>query len=82
MIGEWVDESPTAIVITSYHWDADRRAILSEFKIQVGGRPTMTGTQRISRYPSRKNFTPGYSTPKAGLPREFGPATAISGSSK
>jgi uncharacterized protein (TIGR02246 family) len=56
MIGEWVDESPTAVVITSYHWDAERRAILSEFKIQVGGRPAMTGTQRIGWDPSTKKL--------------------------
>ena len=47
MIGEWVDESPTALVITSYRWADEGRAILSEFKVQVGGRPAMTGTQRI-----------------------------------
>ena len=56
MIGQWVDESPTALVITSYRWDADRRAILSEFKIQVGGRPAMTGSQRIAWDPSMKKL--------------------------
>jgi uncharacterized protein (TIGR02246 family) len=56
LIGQWVDESPTALVMTSYRWDADRRAILSEFKIQVGGRPAMTGSQRISWDPSTKKL--------------------------
>ena len=56
LIGEWVDESPAAVVMTSYHWDADRRAILSEFKIQVGGRPAMTGSQRIAWDPSTKKL--------------------------
>ena len=56
MIGEWVDESPTALVISSYRWDANHRAILGEFKIQVGGRPAMTGTQRISWDPIAKKI--------------------------
>jgi len=56
LIGHWVDESPSALVITSYRWDDDRRAILSEFKIQVGGRPAMTGSQRISWDPSAKKL--------------------------
>jgi uncharacterized protein (TIGR02246 family) len=56
MIGQWIDESPSALVITTYRWDAERRAILSEFKIQVGGRPAMTGSQRISWDPSTKKI--------------------------
>ena len=47
LIGDWVDESPDALVLTSYRWADDHQAILSEFKVQVGGRPAMTGTQRI-----------------------------------
>lgn len=56
LIGQWVDESPAALVITSYRWDADHRAILSEFKIQVGGRPAMTGSQRIAWDPAMKKL--------------------------
>ena len=47
MIGEWVDESPEALIMTSYRWTGNQCYILSEFKVQVGGRPVMTGTQRI-----------------------------------
>ena len=47
MIGEWVDESPEALVMTSYHWTDNQCFILGEFKVQVGGRPVVTGTQRI-----------------------------------
>jgi uncharacterized protein (TIGR02246 family) len=56
MIGEWVDESPTALVITTYRWDHQRSSILSEFKIQVGGQPAMTGTQRINWDPCTKKL--------------------------
>ncbi|MGD0899110.1 MAG: SgcJ/EcaC family oxidoreductase [Thermoguttaceae bacterium] len=47
MIGEWVDESPEALVTTSYRWTDNQCYILSEFKVQIGGRPVMTGSQRI-----------------------------------
>jgi uncharacterized protein (TIGR02246 family) len=56
LIGDWVDESPDALVLTSFHWADDHRAILSEFKVQVGGRPTMTGTQRIGWDPLGKTI--------------------------
>ena len=56
LIGEWVDESPGALVLTSYRWDADRRAISSEFKVQVAGRPAMTGSQRIAWDPCTKKL--------------------------
>jgi uncharacterized protein (TIGR02246 family) len=56
LIGDWVDESPDALVMTSYGWDADHRAILSEFKVQVGGRPAMSGTQRIAWDPQTKKL--------------------------
>lgn len=56
LIGQWVDESPAAVVITSYRWGVEKRAILSEFKIQVGGRPAMTGWQRIAWDPETKQI--------------------------
>jgi uncharacterized protein (TIGR02246 family) len=56
MIGDWVDESPEALVITSYRWTDNQCYILSEFKMQVGGRPVMTGTQRIGWDPLSKNI--------------------------
>ncbi len=56
MIGEWVDESPEAVVVTSYRWTDNQCYILSEFKVQIGGRPLMTGTQRIGWDPSAKKI--------------------------
>jgi uncharacterized protein (TIGR02246 family) len=56
MIGQWVDESPEALVMSSYHWTDNQCYILSEFKVQVGGRPVMTGTQRIGWDPLAKKI--------------------------
>lgn len=56
LIGDWVSESPEALVVTSYRWSDDRRAILCEFKIQVGGRPAMTGSDRIGWDPCTKKL--------------------------
>ena len=56
LIGEWVDESPDSLVLTSYRWADNHRSILCEFKLQVGGRPSMTGSQRIGWDPSAKTL--------------------------
>jgi uncharacterized protein (TIGR02246 family) len=45
--GEWVDESPDAMVMTKYSWTDNHRYLLSEFTIQVGGRGVMTGSSRM-----------------------------------
>jgi uncharacterized protein (TIGR02246 family) len=56
LIGQWVDESPEALVMTSYRWTDNQCYILSEFKVQVGGRPVMTGSQRIGWDPLAKQI--------------------------
>ena len=56
LIGQWVDESPAAVVMTSYRWDAEHHAILSDFTVKVGGRPAMTGSQRIAWDPATKKI--------------------------
>ena len=56
MIGDWVDESPEALVVTSYRWTDNQCYILSEFKVQSAGRPEMTGTQRIGWDPLAKTI--------------------------
>ena len=54
LIGDWVDESPEALVVTSYRWTDNQCYILSEFKVQIAGRPVMTGSQRIGWDPLAK----------------------------
>ncbi len=56
LIGDWVDESPESLVITSYRWTDNRRFILSQFTVQIGGRPAMTGSQRIGWDPLNKTI--------------------------
>jgi uncharacterized protein (TIGR02246 family) len=56
MIGEWVDESPEALVMTSYRWSDNRCFILGEFKVQIAGHPVMTGTHRIGWDPVAKHI--------------------------
>ena len=56
LVGEWVDESPDALVGTSYRWTDNRRFLLSEFTIQIGGRAAMKGSQRIGWDPSAKRL--------------------------
>jgi uncharacterized protein (TIGR02246 family) len=56
LVGDWIDESPTALVITSSHWTDNHRFLLSHFTVQIGGRPAMTGSQRIGWDPLRKTI--------------------------
>ena len=56
LIGEWVDESPDALVITSYRWDIKHDAILSNFSVQVHGQSVTSGTQRIAWDPQAKKL--------------------------
>ena len=54
LIGDWIDESPDALVLTSYRWTDNHRFILGQFTVQVAGKPAMTGTQRIGWDPLKK----------------------------
>jgi uncharacterized protein (TIGR02246 family) len=47
LIGDWVDESPEAMIATSYRWTDNHKFILSDFRVQRAGQPLMSGTQRI-----------------------------------
>jgi len=47
LIGEWVDESPGAVVHSSYRWSEDGNFIINEFSAKFAGRPVMAGTQRF-----------------------------------
>ena len=42
--------------MTSYRWTDNQCYILSEFKVQIGGRPVMTGSQRIGWDPLAKKI--------------------------
>ena len=48
LTGNWVDESPGATVLTSYRSADGGRSILSNFRVQIGGKSAVTGTERIA----------------------------------
>lgn len=54
LIGDWLDESPDSLIVTSYRWADNKNFILAEFTIQVAGRPVMNGSQRIGWDPLAK----------------------------
>jgi uncharacterized protein (TIGR02246 family) len=56
LIGEWVDESTESVVKTRVRWSEDKNFILSDFVIQVAGKPTLKGTHRIGWDPLMKSF--------------------------
>jgi uncharacterized protein (TIGR02246 family) len=56
LIGDWVDESPEALVMTDYHWSENQCYLLGHFKVQIAGRPVMTGTHRIGWDPVAKHI--------------------------
>jgi uncharacterized protein (TIGR02246 family) len=47
MLGDWVDESPDAVVNTTCHWSDDKNFLIREFKMRIKGQPISGGTQRI-----------------------------------
>lgn len=56
LIGDWIDESPNAVVHTSYRWSDNESFILGEFEVKVGGRPSMSGSNRIGWDPLAKKI--------------------------
>jgi uncharacterized protein (TIGR02246 family) len=56
MIGEWVDESADSVVKTKVRWSDDKNFILSDFTVQVAGKPAVTGSHRIGYDPRTGSF--------------------------
>jgi uncharacterized protein (TIGR02246 family) len=56
LIGQWVDESPDALIKSEYRWTENHCYILDDFTVQINGRPAMTGTQRIGWDPLAKQI--------------------------
>jgi uncharacterized protein (TIGR02246 family) len=47
LVGRWLDESPEALVRTSYRWSDTRQYLFGQFSVQIHGKQVMTGTERI-----------------------------------
>jgi uncharacterized protein (TIGR02246 family) len=56
MLGEWVNESDDAIVLTTCKWSDDGNFLLREFDVKVEGRIALEGTQRIGWDPQQGRF--------------------------
>jgi uncharacterized protein (TIGR02246 family) len=56
MVGEWVDESDEGVVRTSCRWSDDQNFLIREFRLHVGGRPALSGSQRIGWDPLTGQF--------------------------
>lgn len=77
LVGSWIDETPEAVVRTTFRWSETRQYLFSHFSVQVHGKPVMTGTQRIGWDPlarqlrswvfdSEGGYTEGLWTGKGG----------------
>jgi uncharacterized protein (TIGR02246 family) len=56
MLGEWVNESDDAIVLTTCKWSDNGNFLLREFDVKVEGRIALRGTQRIGWDPQQERF--------------------------
>ncbi len=56
LVGDWVEETEEAVVLTSIQWSDDQNFLLRSFDIRVKGKPALTGTQRIGWDPLTKQF--------------------------
>jgi uncharacterized protein (TIGR02246 family) len=56
LVGEWIDESDEGVVHTTCRWSDDQNFLLRDFTLRVGGRPVMSGSQRIGWDPLTEQF--------------------------
>ena len=56
MLGEWVNESDDAIVLTICKWSKDGNFLLREFDIKIEDKVALSGTQQIAWDPQQKQF--------------------------
>jgi uncharacterized protein (TIGR02246 family) len=56
MLGEWVDESDSAVIFTTCRWSEDQNFLLRHYAIHVEGKPALNGTQRIGWDPVTGQF--------------------------
>jgi uncharacterized protein (TIGR02246 family) len=56
LVGDWVEESPDAVVITTVGWADEKNFLLRAFNVRVKGKPALSGTQRIGWDPLTKQI--------------------------
>ena len=52
LVGDWVEEGSDIVLTSSFAWSDNRNFLIRTFRLQVPGRPAVTGTQRIGWDPS------------------------------
>jgi uncharacterized protein (TIGR02246 family) len=56
LIGDWVDESPDAVVQTHYEWSDGDKFLVGKFSAKIAGQNAFSGTQRIGWDPLAKKI--------------------------
>ena len=56
LVGDWIDESPDSVVLTSCKWSDNKNFLLSDINIRVQGSNAMHLTQRIGWDPLTKQI--------------------------
>jgi uncharacterized protein (TIGR02246 family) len=56
LVGEWVDDDGSAVVISSCRWSEDGNFLLQDFKLDINGRNAMNVSQRIGWDPLVKRI--------------------------
>jgi uncharacterized protein (TIGR02246 family) len=56
LVGDWVDDGGSTVVVSSCRWSKDRNFLLQDFKLELNGRDAMDVTQRIGWDPLAKQI--------------------------
>ena len=56
LVGEWIDESPDAVIEQTFRWSDDRHFLLGEFVVRLDELPAMKGSLRIGWDPLRQQI--------------------------
>jgi uncharacterized protein (TIGR02246 family) len=56
MVGDWLNESQDAVVLTTCKWADGGNFLVREFTMKAQGQPVLSGTQRIGWDPTRHQF--------------------------
>jgi uncharacterized protein (TIGR02246 family) len=56
LVGDWVDDGGSSVVLSSCRWSEDKNFLLQEFKLQMNGRNAMNVSQRIGWDPLTKHI--------------------------
>jgi uncharacterized protein (TIGR02246 family) len=56
LVGDWVDDGGSTVVVSSCRWSDDKNFLLQEFKLRQNGREAMNVSQRIGWDPVTKSI--------------------------